>query len=166
MSTDPIKSPVGEIYFMAVHTPVTNKRTGKTRREVSVLFDSKKAADFISTIAKINPGIPVTAATYRGNDAGLKAELEKGKTKISAGTQFDVEVFDKAGEPLDEKPMFFPDSTGTVQMIVEPYTKSEKGGTINLVGVVIHSIEGGESSSSPGDREAKLARLRELAKQG
>src|SRR5690349_6861434 len=113
-----LTSPVGQIWFMAVNQPVTNSRTGKSKREICLLLDSKADASFIKEIAKVNAGIPVTAATYRGTDGKLKAILETGKTKISAGTQFEVPVYDKNGQKMEENPSFYPGSTGMAQMIV------------------------------------------------
>lgn len=166
MSTDGnlLTSPVGELHFMAVNNPVTNTKTGKSKREICLLLDSKEAADFIAQIAEVNSGIPVTATTYRGKDKNLKAELAKGKTKISAGTQFEVPVYDSKGNKLEENPNFFAGDKGTAQMVVQPYTKSEKGGAINLVAVIIHSIESTNTGGGT-DRETRLAQLRSAVEQ-
>ena len=162
-----LTSPVGEILYMAVAQPVTNAKTGKARKEITLLLDSKEAAEFISAVADVNSGIPVTEHTYRPQkkteaSEKLKAAL-KGKTKISAGTQYDVAVFDSQGNEIEDIPSFFAgESKGTAQMVVQPYTKSDKGGSINLVAVYIHSLEGSKSTTS---REERLAQLRAMAKE-
>jgi len=153
-----LTSPKGTVWFMALNTPVSNSKTGKEKREITVLLDSKEAAEFISAIADVNSGIPVTEHTYRGKDKNLKEAL-KGKTKISAGTQFEVPVYDSKGNKLEEIPMFFTGSKATAQIVVQPYTKSEKGGAINLVAVILHDIQQAEGSNN-NNREAKLAELR------
>jgi len=154
-----LTSPVGDITFLAVNRPVTNTK-GNEVYSIRLAFDSKKDAEFISQISDINSNKPVTAQSYRGKSDAVKAILAEGKTLISAETKFEVALYDSDGEKLEEAPMFFADSKGTAQMIVQPYTKSERGGTINLVSVIIHSVEGAESSST-GDRETRLAALRE-----
>lgn len=156
-----LTSPVGEIWYMAVNEAVENKKTGKSKREICLLLDSAEAKDFITSVKKVNKGIPVTEHTYSGEDDNLKAAL-KGKTKISAGTLFEVPVYDKDGNKLDEAPNFFKKNgdTGTAQMVVQPYTKSEKGGSINLAAVIIHNIESVEGAEGT-DRETRLAQLRE-----
>lgn len=163
LMTEPLKSPVGEIQFMAVARTVPNSK-GVDVYSVRIAFDSVKDADWIAQIAAINPSKPVTAQTYRGKSPEVKALLATGKTLISAETKYQVELFDKDGNTMEEAPSFYKDSKGTAQMIITPYTKSEKGGTINLVGIKIHSLEG--STSSGVDRETRLAQLHELAKQG
>lgn len=157
-----LTSPVGEIQFMAVNRPVANKKTGEERREISLLLDSEAASEFIAAVSAINSGIPVTEHTYRGKNKELKASL-KGKTKITAGTKYEVAVYDSKGNKMEEAPNFFAESTGTAQMVVQPYTKSEKGGSINLVAVIIHNIEGGTTELTPEERRQKLAELRDLA---
>lgn len=157
-----LTSPVGEIQFLAVNRPVKNSK-GTEVRTVRIAFDSKKDADFISQIAAINSSKPVTASTYRGKNAEIKALLEKGKTLISAETRFEVPVYDGNGNKLEEAPNFFKESTGTAQMVVQPYTKSAKGGTINLMAVIIHTMEGGGETLSAEERLAKLNALREAA---
>lgn len=160
--TNLLKSPVGQIQFLAVNRPVTNSK-GIDVYSVRIAYDNVADAEWIAQIADINPNKPVTATSYRGKNKEVKALLATGKTLISAETKFKVELFDREGNTMEEAPMFFQDSIGTAQMIVSPYTKSEKGGTINLVGVVIHSVEG-SSENSGIDRETKLAELRALAK--
>ncbi len=152
-----LTSPVGEIQFLAVNRPVTNSK-GSEVYSIRLALDTKKDAKFISQIAEINPNKPVTADTYRGKSKEVKELLAQGKTLISAETKFEVPLYDNKGNKLEEAPMFFADSKGTAQMVVQPYTKSAKGGTINLVAVIIHNIE----SENPGgvDRETRLAQLR------
>lgn len=151
-------SPVGEIQFLAVNRPVTNSK-GNEVYSIRLALDSKKDAKWIAEIAAINPSKPVTADTYRGKSKEVKELLAQGKTLISAETKFEVPIYDKEGKKLEEAPMFFADSTGTAQMVVQPYTKSAKGGTINLVAVILHSIDSENSTGT--DRESKLAQLQE-----
>lgn len=156
--TNLLTSPVGEIQFLAVHQPVTNSK-GSEVYSIRLAFDTEKDAEFISKIADINSSKPVTASTYRGKSKEVKELLSQGKTLISAETKFEVALYDNKGNKLEDAPMFFADSKGTAQMVVQPYTKSAKGGTINLVAVIIHNIQS-ENSGSGIDREAKLAQLR------
>ena len=180
MTSTLLTSPVGDIWYMAANEPRLNAKTGKSKREITLLLDSKEAAEFISAVKKVNKGIPVTEHTYSGDDENLRAALA-GKTKVTAGTQFEVKVYSaeklqalKDDEPislaeLEEIPNFFTGDVGRAQMVVQPYTKSEKGGTINLVSIVIHSIE--SSGTGAVDKETKLAQLRDamllnIAKKG
>lgn len=156
--TNLLTSPVGEIQFLAINRPVTNSK-GTEVYSIRLALDSVKDADFIAQIAEINSNKPVTAASYRGKSKEVKELLAQGKTLISAETKFEVPIYDKEGNKLEEAPMFFADSKGTAQMVVQPYTKSAKGGTINLVAVILHSIES-ENSGNGVDRETRLAQLR------
>jgi hypothetical protein len=155
--TNLLTSPAGEIQFLAVSRPVTNSK-GTEVYTIRLALDSEKDAEFISQIAAINSNKPVTEKTYRGNNKEIKEMLSRGKTLISAETKFEVPVYDKEGQKMEEAPMFFADSKGTAQMVVQPYTKSAKGGTINLVAVILHSIESENSTGT--DRESRLAQLR------
>lgn len=154
-----LTSPVGEIQFMAVGRPVANSKGGEVYT-IRLALDSKADAEWISKIADINSNKPVTAQSYRGKSEAVKEILASGKTLISAETKFEVPVYDKEGNQLEEAPSFFADSTGTAQMVVQPYTKSEKGGTINLVAVIIHSIDSATTGSSDESRESRLAQLK------
>lgn len=156
-----ITSPVGDIQFMAVYRPVKNTKDNDVY-SIRLAFDSEKDADFISQISDINMNKPVTAQTYRGKNAEVKALLETGKTLISAETKFEVPVYDSKGNIMDEAPMFFGDSTGKAQMIVQPY-HSDKGGTINLTAVIIHELDTPESGEAV-DKETRLAQLNDLVK--
>jgi hypothetical protein len=155
--TNLLTSPAGEIQFLAVSRPVTNSK-GTEVYTIRLALDSEKDAEFISQIAAINSNKPVTEKTYRGSNKEIKEMLSRGKTLISAETKFEVPVYDKDGQKMEEAPMFFADSKGTAQMVVQPYTKSAKGGTINLVAVILHSIESENSTGT--DRESRLAQLR------
>lgn len=158
--TSLLKSPVGEIHYLAANTP-TKSTDDRVQYSAVILFDNKKDAKWLSEISSINDAKVVTATTYRGKNAALKAKLETGKSKVEAKSNFKPHVYDKEGNELEEAPMFFADSTGTAQMIVQPY-EGKKGGTINLVGVVIHNIETPESSGT--DRATRLEQLRAMAK--
>lgn len=158
MSSNLLTSPVGEIQFLAINRPVTNSK-GAEVYSVRLAFDSEKDADWIAQIAAINNNKPVTAQTYRGENPEVEELLSKGKTLIYAETRFKVPIYDKNGTKLEECPMFFGDSHGTAQMIVQPYTKSKRGGTINLVAVIVHNIESENSGGT--DRETRLAQLQE-----
>jgi hypothetical protein len=152
-----LTSPIGDIQFLAVNRPVTNSK-GAEAYSIRLALDTVKDAEWIAQIAEINSNKPVTAQSYRGKNSAVKALLAQGKTLISAETKFEVPVYDKNGQKLEEAPMFFADSTGTAQMVVQPYTKSEKGGTINLVAVIIHSIESNGTGEGVS-REERLAQL-------
>lgn len=153
-----LTSPIGEIQFLAVNRPVTNSK-GSEVYSIRLALDTEKDAEFISKIADINSNKPVTAQTYRGKNTEVKELLAKGKTLISAETKFEVALYDNKGNKLEDAPMFFADSKGTAQMVVQPYTKSAKGGTINLVAVIIHNIES-ENTTGGTDRETRLAQLK------
>lgn len=160
--TNLITSPVGQIQFLAANKPVTDKKTGKESYSINLAFDIKKDKTFLKTVSDLNDAKVVTAESYRGKSAAIKALLATGKARIEAKSKFAPELYDKDGNKLDEAPLFFADSTGTAQMIVQPY-ESDKGGTINLVGIIIHSIESPNNTNTNGDgtdRETRLAQLR------
>jgi len=159
-----IKSPVGDIQFLAVANPVSKSKGSEDKvYTVKLALDSKKDAKFLAEIAEINDAKVVTAQTYRGKDKNIKELLTSGKSLVAANSKFQPQVYDAKGNQLEESPMFFADSTGTAQMIVQPY-KSDKGGTIILVAVVIHSISSPEGTGTTGgtDRETQLARIRAM----
>ena len=156
-----LNSPVGEIQFMAVGRPVPSSKGGEVYA-IRLAFDTKADAEWIAKIAAINPNKPVTAQSYRGKNDEIKALLATGKTLISAETKFEVPVYDKEGNQMEDIPSFFKDSTGTAQMVVQPYTKSAKGGTINLVAVIIHSIDSATAATDGSSRADKAAQLQAL----
>ncbi len=158
-----LTSPVGSIQFMAAEKPVksTNDKMVYT---VRLAFDSKKDAAFLKQVADINDAKVVTERSYRGKSDSVKALLATGKSLVSANSNFKPTVYDAKGNELDEAPMFFAESTGTAQMIVQPYT-GDKGGTINLIGIIVHNVESPEGTSGGSeDREGRLAQLREAVK--
>ena len=156
-----LTSPVGSITFMAAEKPVKqSKSDDKMVYTIKLALDCKKDKEFLNKVSEINDAKVVTAQTYRGKVQAIKDLLATGKALVSANSKFKPEVYDNKGNQLEEAPMFFGDSTGTAQMIVQPYT-SDKGGTINLLGIIIHSIENAEGSeTTDGDRESKLSALR------
>jgi hypothetical protein len=135
-----------------------NDKTEKEEYVVRIALDSVADAEWIGQIAAINSNIPVTAATYKGKNAGIKALLDTGKTLIKTSTQFQPKVYDKSGNEVEDMPMFFADSKGTAKVIVQPY-QGKKGGSINLIAVVINSMDAGESASGTS-REERLGQLR------
>lgn len=154
-----ITSPVGSIQFMAIEKPVKqSKSSDKEVYTVKLAFDIKTCGGFLDQISSVNDAKVVTAQTYRGKDAATKALLATGKALVSANSKFKPMVSDTNGNILEEAPMFFAGSTGTAQMLVEPWT-GDKGGTINLVGVVIHSIDSPESNTET-NKEAKVASIK------
>lgn len=149
-----ITSPVGEIQFMAAEKPTKDEKY-----TVKLAFDSKVDKEFLAQISAINKAVVVTSKTYRGESEAVLKVLNEGKSMIEARTKFKPTVWDSQGNELDEAPMFFKDGKGTAQMIVSPF-KGTKGGSINLVGIIIHSIENAQNISTGGDRETRLAQLR------
>ena len=158
--TSLLTSPVGTIQFMAATNPVTDSKTGREAYSINLAFDVKKDAKWLVQIHDINEAKVVTADTYRGKSDAIKALLATGKARVEAKSNFKPTVYDKDGVEMEEAPMFFADSVGTAQMIVQPYY-GDKGGTINLVGIIIHSITSPEGSGDGTDRETRLAQLRE-----
>lgn len=159
-----LTSPVGSIQFMAAENPVKqSKSDDKMVYTIKLALDVKKDAAFLAQVAEINDAKVVTAQTYRGKVEETKALLATGKALVSANSNFKPEIYDNKGNKLDEAPMFFGDSTGTAQMIVQPW-KGDKGGTINLIGIIVHSVENAEgtegSTTGGSDRESRLAQLR------
>ncbi len=157
-----LTSPVGSIQFMAAENPVKqSKSDDKLVYTIKLALDVKKDAAFLEQVAAINDAKVVTSSTYRGKVEATKALLATGKALVSANSNFKPEIYDNKGNKLEEAPMFFADSAGTAQMIVQPY-KGEKGGTINLVGIIVHNVENAESTGTSGssDRESRLAQLR------
>jgi len=156
-----LTSPVGSIQFMAANTPVKQSKSDeKLVYTIKLALDVKKDKEFLALVNEINDAKVVTAATYRGKVEATKALLATGKALVSANSNFKPEIYDSKGNKLEESPMFFGDSTGTAQMVVEPW-KGPKGGTINLVAIILHSVENAEGSESgTSDREGRLAQLR------
>lgn len=162
--TEAIKSPVGEIVWMAVAKAKKDEKTGKEYYSARLAFDVKTDAEFLSKISAVNKAMVVTAQSYRGDSDSIKALLSKGKAIVGAKSLYQPLTFDKDGNEV-EAPGFFAESTGTARMIVEPYTGSSKGGTVNLVGVQIETLNTPEGTGT-ADRETKLAEIRALAAKG
>lgn len=151
-----LTSPVGEIQFLALNNPV-KKYIGDDAPlvyTVRLKFDSStsEGAEWKKTIEAINPNL-----------IGTKHTDSKTEYTVRASTKFKVETTDSKGNTLEEAPMFFSDSKGTARMIVQPYTGNKMGGSINLMAVVINSLDSGSSEKS-GSREDKLSQLREAIK--
>ena len=158
-NTNLLPSPVGSIQFMAAENPVRqSKSDDKMVYTIKLAFDVKADAKFLAQVAEINDAKVVTSQTYRGKDQAVKELLATGKALVGANSNFKPKVYDNKGNELEEAPMFFGDSTGTAQMIVEPWTGT-KGGTINLISIIIHEVSTPESASN-GSREDRLAQLR------
>lgn len=153
-----LTSPVGTIHFMAAENPVQDT-AGKSVYTIKLEFDVEKDKDFLAQISEINDAKVVTAQTYRGKSKEVKTLLETGKALISASSQFKPQVYDLEGTEMEEAPYFFADSTGKAQMIVQPY-QGKKGGTINLIGIIVKSIENPEGTTEGVSRETRLAQLR------
>ena len=156
-----LTSPVGSIQFMAAENPVKSTND-KMLYTIRVAYDSKKDAAWLKQVAELNDAKVVTAHSYRGKSEAVKALLATGKSLVSASSKFKPQLYDNKGNELEEAPMFFGDSTGTAQMIVQPYV-GEKGGTINLIGIIVHEVSTPEGTGSEGgttDREGRLAQLR------
>ena len=163
-NTNLLTSPVGAIQFMAATNPVkAAKSDDKLVYTIKLALDNNKDKEFLSQVADINDAKVVTARTYRGKQADIQALLDTGKSLVSASSKYKPTVFDSEGHELEEAPMFFAESTGTAQMIVEPW-KGDKGGTINLVGIIIHSVKSPENAGEGVSRETRLAQLREQAR--
>lgn len=159
MSTNLKKSPVGEILFMAAENPVTDKKTGNEYYTLKLAFDVKKDKEWLDEVAQINSAKVVTQHTYRGKNEEAKKLLSQGKAFVEAKSNFRPTVFDANGNEMEQNPYFFNESTGKAQMIVQPYV-GEKGGTINLVGIVIHLLNNPESDGT--DKETRLSQLKAL----
>ena len=165
MSTnrDLLTSPTGSIQFMAAENPVKNTN-GKEEYTIRLAFDVKKDKKFLDLISAINDAKVVTAQSYRGKSDAIKTVLAEGKALVSATTKFKPPVWDAEGNELEENPYFFPESEGTAQMIVQPYY-GDKGGTINLMGIIVNSITHAETGDgvSREDRRAQLKAAVEAA---
>lgn len=155
-----LTSPVGDIVWMAAHTPHEDKKTGKKTYSVRLAIDPSTDTDgFLAAVTKLNKKKVVTAKSYSGESEKLQEILATGKVLIEARSQFAPTVSDAQGNKLEEAPMFFAESTGKARMIVQPYT-SDKGGTINLIEIVLYEINTPESETSGESREEQLARIR------
>lgn len=152
-----LTSPIGDIQFMSAENAIEDQN-GKSTYTVRIAYDVKKDAEWLEQISEINYAKVVTKQTYRGKNEAVKEILSKGKALVSASSIYKPICYDTAGNEMEENPLFFPESTGTAQMLVQPY-RGEKGGTINLMGIIIHSLDNPESTGT--DREARLAQLRE-----
>jgi hypothetical protein len=157
-------SPRGTIQFMAVAKPVSkSKKSTEQVYTVKIAFDNKMDKDWLAFVSGINDAKVVTAKSYRGKDENIKAVLETGKSMVSASSKFQPQVYDAQGNEMEDVPAFFAGSTGTAQMIVQPY-EGEEGGTINLIGVVIHTLDTPEGAGTV-DRETRLSQLRAYVKE-
>lgn len=155
-----LTSPVGSIQFMAAENPVKqSKSDDKQVYTIKLAFDVKKDREFLDKVAAINDTKVVTQQSYRGKVQAVKDLLATGKALVSANSNFKPEIYDNKGNKLEEAPMFFGDSVGTAQMIVQPY-KGDKGGTINLIGIILHEVSTPENEGNTTDRESRLAQLR------
>jgi len=154
-----VTSPKAMIYWMAASTP-TKTQTGKEKYSVRLAFDVKKDKDFLEQVKEVNKKLVVTEHTYQGESREVEELLSKGKALVGASSIFKPICFDAEGNELEENPLFFKESTGIAQMIYEPY-KGEKGGSLNLTGIIIHSIDNPEGAGEGMSREARLAQLRE-----
>lgn len=163
-NTNILTSPVAEIYFMAAENPVKDNKTGKENYSVRLAFDSKKDKEFLDKINEINDAKVVTSKTYRGKSKEIQAVLDSGKSLVEAKSQFKPNVYDSEGNQLEEAPLFFSGDTGTAQMLVQPYY-GQKGGTINLVGIIVHKLENSNQQGDGTSRETRLAQLREAVQQ-
>lgn len=138
-----LTSPKGTIQFLALNRKVAKdmKPNSTQGYAIRLKFDgtTTEGKAWKDTIAKLNPNL-----------IGSKHIDNKGEFTVRAFTQFEVSVVDGAGNDVTDAPNFYKDSTGTARMIVQPYTGNELGGTINLVGVVIHSIENATAEGSTG----------------
>ena len=156
-----LTSPVGTVHWMAAAKPVTDSKTGKENYSLKLSFDVVKDAAWLATVSEINDAKVVTAKTYRGKQESIKELLATGQAFVEAKSSYAPQVYDSKGNQLEEAPMFFKESTATAQMIVQPWI-GEKGGTFNLVGIIIHTIESPEGTGTTDgtDRETRLAQLR------
>ncbi len=164
-----LTSGTGEILFMAAENPVKqSKSDDKTEYTVTLALDPKEKANkvFLPAVTEVNDAKVVTAASYRGKPGTksyerIAAVLATGKVKVTATSKFKPTIYDSKGNQLEEAPSFYADSKGTAQMIVEPWS-GPKGGTINLISIIIHSIENVEGSTivNGTDRATRLAQLK------
>lgn len=159
-------SPVASIEFMAAANPVKqSKSDDKEVYTIKLAFDVKKDKEFLDFVSEINDAKVVTERTYRGKSDSIKELLSAGKALVGANSQFKPTIYDSKGNELEEAPLFFPESTGTAQMIIQPY-EGKRGGTINLIGIIIHSVETPEGVEGSGKgKEAILADLRAIVAQ-
>ena len=159
MSTksDFITSPIGEILFLALNNkvPKTDKKGSPEGYTVRLKFTdtTKEGAAFKKTIAAINKDL------IGPKD---KSGLKPGEYIVRAFTQFAPVVLDGEGNPMEELPNFYADSTGTASMVVTAFD-TENGGGINLAGVKIYTIEVGDHPGTTEEARAETAnRIRAL----
>lgn len=157
-----LTSPVGQVHFMAVNNPM-KETDGDAKYTIKVSYDVEKDKDFLAAVAEINDAKVVTQHTYRGKKTSACYEknmsiLKQGRAFVSANSKFKPKVYDAAGNELEEAPSFYADSVATASMIVQPYIGT-KGGTINLIAVIIHTLDTPESGDRT-DRESMLAQLK------
>jgi hypothetical protein len=150
---------------MAAENPVkATKADDKLVYTVKLAFDNKKDKEWLAQVAEINEAKVVTEKSYRGKSESIKAVLAQGKSLVSASSKLKPTIYDSEGNELEEAPMFFADSKGTAQMIVQPY-QGGKGGTINLIGIIVYNIENAEGNTTDGSsRESRLDQLRAIVK--
>lgn len=149
-STDLLTSPTGEIQFMALANPVSKKIGDDANKVygVRLKFDAstEEGKAWKEAITSINSSL-----------IGTTHVNSKNEFTVRAFSKFQPKVTDAKGNEIEEMPYFFNDSKGTAKLIVQPYTKNKLGGTINLVAVVICSLESGQKTEG---REERLAALK------
>lgn len=162
MSTknDSIVSPVGTIQFMALARPVKkyDSEDAPLVYTIRLKFDSATAEGkaFKKTIEAINPNLIGTKHTDKATEYTVRA-----------ASRFEVVMTDAKGNELEEAPLFFADSKGTAKMSVKPYTGNKMGGSINLEGVTICSLETNESNlETKSHRQQILENLQKSVDQG
>lgn len=158
MTTELITSPEGTIEFMALRFKVAKKPTDeeKTVYAVKLSFEDNAAnQSFKNQIQAINPKLVGT-----NPDA-------PGRFTVRASSKYEVRVLDTSGNKItqSEIPVMTKGSTGTAVVMLKPYMGNKLGGSLNLVGVAITSLdlaEGGDLASTD-TIESRLRAAQEAA---
>lgn len=132
MTENTLKSPVGDIVYMALARKT--KQQGKTDPVflMRLLIDgnTEEGKAFRDAVTQINDRIVVTTG------------CEAGWFKVTAKTKFDVSVIGPDGELMEqvETPTFTPGSSGRASMLISSKQR-DQGGSIYLKGVVLNSLD-------------------------
>ncbi len=156
MSDQLLTSPTGTIQYMALKNKVKNKPTDDeyTVFTLRLEFDGNdpEAIAFKEAVAKVNPSL-----------IGKENATTPDNFTVKASTKWYPKAIDQTGELItqDDAPVFYPGSTGTAVMTVKPYTGNALGGSLNLIGVAIVSLELAEKPEQEGGQSAEIVdRLR------
>lgn len=151
--SDYIRSPVGELQFLALNNKVAKdlKPDSDEGYAVRLKFTTAtpEGAQFKKDIAAIN-----------ANLIGTKHVNNKNEYTVRAFSKFLPVVVDSNDNEMEELPNFYSESTGTASMVVLPYMGNAMGGSLTLQAIKIEALEVGEAPTDK--REETVNKIKAL----